>query len=52
MSNAFIKRVSDYFPNSQITFYKIHVICQASRAVDLTQLAAQKHHLDLKGIRW
>ena len=33
-----------HLPNVQITFGKFHVIAQASRAVDLTRRAEQKHN--------
>jgi transposase len=52
MSKAFIKGVGDHLQNAQITFDKFHVIAQASRAVDLTRRAEQKHNTDLKGMRW
>ena len=52
MSKAFIKGVGDHLPNARITFDKFHVIAQASRAVDLTRRAEQKHNPDLKGMRW
>lgn len=52
MSKAFIKGVTDYLPNAQITFDKFHVIAHANEAVDATRRIEQKHDPSLKGLRW
>ncbi len=52
MSKAFIKGVTNYLPNAQITFDKFHVIAHANEAVDATRRIEQKHDPSLKGLRW
>jgi transposase len=52
MSPAFIKGVTEYLPNAQITFDKFHVIAHASTAVDKTRRIEQKTDPSLKGLRW
>ena len=52
MSPAYIKGVTAYLPNAQITFDKFHVVAHASHALDLTRRAEQKRDPDLKGLRW
>jgi transposase len=42
MSPAFIKGVSEHFPNAQVTFDKFHVIAHASAAIDETRRLEQK----------
>lgn len=52
MSPAYIRGVTDYLPNAEITFDKFHVIAHASKAVDRTRRAEQKSDPNLKGLRW
>lgn len=52
MSPAFIKGVTDHFPNAEITFDKFHVIKHASDAVSDTRRDEQKTDPSLKGMRW
>jgi len=52
MSPAFIKGVSEYLPNAQITFDKFHVVAHASAAIDKTRRIEQKRGPSLKGLRW
>jgi len=52
MSPAYIKGVTEYLPNAQITFDKFHVIAHASTALDETRRKEQKRDPDLKGMRW
>jgi transposase len=49
---AFIKGVTEHFPNAQITFDKFHVIAHASTAVDKTRRIEQKVDPSIKGLRW
>ena len=49
---AFIKGVSEQFPNAQITFDKFHVIAHASEAITKTRRQEQKVDPGLKGLRW
>jgi transposase len=49
---AFIKGVTEHFPNAQITFDKFHVIAHASTAVDETRRIEQKVDPSIKGLRW
>jgi transposase len=49
---AFIKGVTEHFPNAQITFDKFHVIAHASTAVDATRRIEQKVDPSIKGLRW
>lgn len=49
---AFIRGVTDYFPNAQITFDKFHVISHASTAIDVMRRREQKLDPSLKGMRW
>ena len=52
MSPAYIKGVTKYLPNAQITFDKFHVIAHASTALDETRRKEQKRDPALKGMRW
>jgi transposase len=52
MSPAFIKGVTDYLPNAEITFDKFHVIAHASSAVDEMRRLEQKTDPSLKKTRW
>lgn len=52
MSPAYIKGVSDNFPQAQITFDKFHVIAHASEAITQTRRLEQKTDPTLKGMRW
>jgi len=52
MSPAYIKGVTEYLPNAQITFDKFHVIAHASIALDETRRKEQKRDPALKGMRW
>jgi hypothetical protein len=52
MSPAFIKGVSEHFPNAQVTFDKFHVIAHASAAIDETRRFEQKIDPSIKGLRW
>jgi len=52
MSPAYIKGVTEYLPNAQITFDKFHVIAHASTALDETRRKEQKRDPALKGMRW
>lgn len=52
MSPAFIKGVTEHFPQAQITFDKFHVIAHASEAIDTTRRFEQKTDPALKGLRW
>lgn len=52
MSPAYIKGVSDNFPQAQITFDKFHVIAHASEAITETRRLEQKTDPTLKGMRW
>lgn len=52
MSPAFIKGVSENFPNAQVTFDKFHVIAHASEAIDETRRLEQKVDPSIKGLRW
>jgi transposase len=52
MSAAFIKGVSEQFPNAQVTFDKFHVIAHASEAIEKTRRLEQKIDPALKGLRW
>jgi transposase len=52
MSPAFIKGVTDYLPNAEITFDKFHVIAHASFAVDEMRRLEQKIDPSLKKMRW
>ncbi|MGH8229543.1 MAG: ISL3 family transposase [Steroidobacteraceae bacterium] len=52
MSPAFIKGVTEHFPNAQITFDKFHVIAHASEAIDKMRRLEQKRDPSLKGLRW
>jgi transposase len=49
---AFIRGITDNFPNAQITFDKFHVIAHASTAIDAMRRAEQKLDPSLKGLRW
>jgi len=49
---AFIRGVTDHFPNAQITFDKFHVISHASTAIDEMRRREQKLDPSLKGLRW
>lgn len=49
---AFIRGVSDHFPQAQITFDKFHVIAHASTAISEMRRAEQKLEPSLKGMRW
>jgi transposase len=49
---AFIRGITDNFPNAQITFDKFHVISHASTAIDTMRRAEQKLDPSLKGLRW
>lgn len=52
MSPAFIKGVTRYLPEAQITFDKFHVIAHASQAVDQMRRIEQRSDPSLKGLRW
>jgi transposase len=52
MSPAFIKGVTDYLPNAQITFDKFHVIAHANTAVETMRRIEQRTDPELKGLRW
>ena len=52
MSPAFIKGVTRYLPEAQITFDKFHVIAHASQAVDRMRRIEQRSDPSLKGLRW
>jgi transposase len=49
---AFIRGVTDNFPNAQITFDKFHVIAHASTAISDMRRMEQKLDPTLKGMRW
>ena len=49
---AFIRGVSDHFPQAQITFDKFHVIAHASTAISEMRRAEQRLEPSLKGMRW
>jgi transposase len=52
MSPAFIKGVSDYLPNAQVTFDKFHIIAHANTAVEETRRIEQRTDPSIKGLRW
>ena len=52
MSPAYIRGVTDYLPNAQITFDKFHVIANASKALDRMRVIEQRTDASLKGLRW
>jgi transposase len=52
MSPAYIRGVTDYLPNADITFDKFHVIANASKALDRTRAIEQRTDTSLKGLRW
>lgn len=52
MSEAFIKGVSDFFPNADLTFDKFHVLQLAGDAVDEIRRQESKQRPDLKGSRY
>jgi transposase len=49
---AFIRGVSDHFPQAQITFVNFHVIAHAATAISDMRRAEQKLEPSLKGMRW
>jgi len=49
---AFIRGITENFPNAQITFDKFHVISHASTAIDEMRRREQKLDPSLKGLRW
>ena len=49
---AFIRGITENFPNAQITFDKFHVISHASMAIDEMRRREQKLDPSLKGLRW
>jgi len=49
---AFIRSITENFPNAQITFDKFHVISHASTAIDEMRRREQKLDPSLKGLRW
>ena len=52
MSPAYIRGVTDYLPEADITFDKYHVIANASKALDRTRVIEQRSDASLKGMRW
>ena len=52
MSPAYIRGVTDYLPNADITFDKFHVIANASKALDRMRVIEQRSDASLKGLRW
>ena len=51
MSPAFIKGVAEQLPAARITFDKLHVVANASVAVDKPRRLEQKTDPALKGMR-
>jgi len=49
---AFIRGITENFPNAQITFDKFHVIAHASDAISEMRRREQKLDPRLKGLRW
>lgn len=52
MSPAFISGIKEYFPSSEITFDKFHVIKMMTEALDETRRKEQKTYEELKSTRW
>jgi len=52
MSPAYIRGVTDYLPNADITFDKFHVIANASKALDRMRVIERRTDASLKGLRW
>ena len=52
MSPAYIRGVTDYLPEADITFDKYHVIANASKALDRTRIIEKRTDASLKGMRW
>jgi transposase len=52
MSPAFIKGITEYLPNADITFDKFHVLKILNEAVDAVRRQEQKETADLKNTRY